>query len=298
MDRRQFAAGAATALLLPGCVQAKPPRRIDAAARLAAIEKAAGGRLGAYILDTGSGRSVGWRADERFCHCSTFKFSLAAMTLREADAGRVDLGQVLPYTRADLIGFSPVTEANLDKGGLPILALAEAAQVMSDNGAANLLLRRLQGPAALTRFWRGLGDRVSRLDAYEPALNVIPPGTEENSTTPRAMAETLRRIVLGDVLAPANRTLLQTWMEKTRSGMQRIRAGIPADWRALDKTGTGMRPEVGNKTNDIAVLYPAHGGAPLVVTGYYENPVFAENARPGDEAVLKQVGEVAVAWAS
>jgi beta-lactamase class A len=87
-------------------------------------------------------------------------------------------------------------------------------------------------------------------------------------------------------------------MEQTRSGAQRIRAGIPADWRALDKTGTGMSAEVGNKTNDIAVLYPARSGAPLVVTGYYESPVFAENARPEDEAVLKQVGEVAVSWAS
>ncbi|MBW8753632.1 MAG: class A beta-lactamase [Sphingomonadales bacterium] len=295
MDRRQFAIGAA-ALLMPGCAQAAS-KKTDGAKRLAAIEKAAGGRLGAFLLDTGSGESFGWRADERFCHCSTFKFSLAAMALREADAGRLNLQEALSFSRADIVGYSPVIEANLDKGRLPILALAEAAQVTSDNAAANVLMRRLGGPAAMTRFWRELGDKVSRLDGYEPAINVIPPGTEENSTTPRAMAETLRRIALGDVLAGESRARLRGWMEETRSGMRRIRAAIPPDWRGLDKTGTGMRAATGNKTNDIAVFLPP-SRAPLVVTAYYENPAFAENTRPEDEAVLKSLGELAVAWAS
>ncbi|MBO0749558.1 MAG: class A beta-lactamase [Porphyrobacter sp.] len=295
IDRRQLlAAGSALGLSVfagPG-LAAKP----DFSARLAAIERAAGGRLGAFVLDTGSGKSFGWRQDERFCHCSTFKLSLAALVLREADAGRLDPAEVLPYSRADLLGNSPVTEANLAKGGLPLAALAEAAQEVSDNAAANLLLRRLGGPHALTAFWRTLGDPVSRLDDYEPDLNVIPPGTEKNSTTPRAMAGTLRRIVLGDVLTPASRARLTGWMEQTRTGMSRIRAELPADWRVLDKTGTGMRPGVGNKVNDIAVLLPPRR-APLVVAGYYENPVFSEDTRPADEAVLKSLGALAAEWA-
>ena len=75
----------------------------------------------------------------------------------------------------------------------------------------------------MTRFWRAIGDGVSRLDAFEPDLNVIPPGTQENSTTPRAMAETVRRLVLGDVLRPSSRDRLRGWMAATQSGVRRVR---------------------------------------------------------------------------
>jgi len=294
IDRRDFALGFGASMLLSTSVGARASRT-DLIARLHTIERAAGGRLGAFVLDTGSGKGFGWRADERFCHCSTFKLSLAALALREGDAGRLDLAETLAFSRTDIVAYSPVVEENLAKGRLPIMALAEAVQITSDNAAANILMRRLGGPKAVTRFWREIGDNKSRLDAYEPAINVIPPGTEENSTTPRAMAETLRRIAIGNVLKTNSRDRLRGWMAATQSGRNRIRAGIPTNWRGFDKTGTGMRSGIGNKTNDLAVLIPS-GRAPLIVTGYFENPSFAEDTRPEDEAVLKTLGEIAVAW--
>ncbi len=295
IDRRAFAFGLGASALLSGPTAARAAR-VDPAARLRALERSAGGRLGAFLLDTGSGRHFGWRADERFCHCSTFKLSLAALALREGDAGRLDPAAMLAFGQADLVDHSPVVEAHLAAGRLPVLALAEAVQVTSDNAAANVLMRRLGGPAAVTRFWREIGDEISRLDGYEPTINVIPPGTTQNSTTPRAMAETVRRIVLGDVLATDSRERLRGWMAATRSGLGRIRAGIPAGWRGLDKTGTGMRPSIGNKTNDLAVLLPPGGRAPLIVTGYFETPSFSADVRPQDEAALKALGRLAIEW--
>lgn len=295
IDRRHVTLGLGAGLFLahPTATGAAPA---DAVAQLRALERATGGRLGVFVLDTGSGRETGWRADDRFCHCSTFKLSLAALALREADAGRIDLAEPLRISRADLLPHSPVVAAHIDKGALPVTTLAEAAQVTSDNAAANVLMRRLGGPGALTRFWREIGDPVSRLDGYEPEINVIPPGTFGNSTTPRAMAHTVRQIVLGKVLSDASRVRLRDWMAATRSGQQRLRAGLPTGWQALDKTGTGMRPEVGNKTNDLAVLIPSGGGAPLVVAAYFENPAFSPDVRPADEAVLAAVARIAVAW--
>lgn len=298
IDRRHFSLGTAAALLLPGCAQAKPARRIDAAARLAAIEKAAGGRLGAYVLDTGSGRGAGWRAGERFALCSTFKLSLAALALREAGAGRLRLDEHLAYTRADLLSNSPETARHVDQGSMSIAALAEAAQLYSDNCAANLLLRRLGGPAGLTRFWHGIGDRQTRLDRYEPDLNRVPPGEPRDTTTPEAMARGVARFVLGDILTPADRARLGDWMARTATGMKRIRAALPAGWRGGDKTGTAAYEGMAAKVNDIAVLHPPGGRAPLVVTAWYEAPNITGTTRPGDEAVLRQVGEVAVAWAN
>ena len=299
MNRRDLikaiGAGVGAGVVLSGCANARGGMR-DPIAPLRAAERAAGGRLGAFVLDTGSGQSFGWRADERFCHCSTFKLSLAAMTLREADAGRLDLREALAFSREDIVAYSPVVEANLDEGKLPIVKLAQAVQITSDNAAANILLRRLGGPEALTRFWREIGDNTSRLDGYEPAINVIPPGTQENSTTPRAMAETVRRIVLGDVLREDSRDQLRGWMAATQTGAKRIRAGIPAEWQGLDKTGTGMRAGIGNKTNDLAVLVPPFGRSPVVAVGYFENPYFSEDVWPEDEAVLKLLGKIAATW--
>ena len=301
IDRRQFAMGAGAALLLPGCSEAKPVKsvkRIGAAARLADIEKAAGGRLGAYLLDTASGRGAGWRTGDRFGMCSSFKLSLAALALREAAAGRARLDEQLAYTRADLLSNSPETEKHVEEGEMSIAALAEAAQIFSDNCAANLLLRRFGGPAGLTRFWREIGDKDTRLDRFEPELNRVPPSELRDTTTPEAMARGVARFLLGDVLAPVDRDRLRDWMARTATGARRIRAGLPADWRSGDKTGTASYKDLATRINDIAVLYPPGARAPLIVTGFYETSGPTETIRPEDEAVLKQVGEVAVQWAS
>jgi beta-lactamase class A len=152
VGRRNFIFGVGASVLLSGCTGARA-LDFDPIARLRDMERAAGGRLGAFVLDSASGRSFGWRADERFCHCLTFKLSLVAMVLREADAGRLDVAETLAFGRADIVDHSPVAEENLAKGRLPILALAEAVQIISDNAAAKVLTRRLGGPGAATRFW-------------------------------------------------------------------------------------------------------------------------------------------------
>ena len=40
----------------------------------------------------------------------------------------------------------------------------------------------------MTAFWRALGDPVSRLDRFETAMNLVPPGEERDTTSPEAMA--------------------------------------------------------------------------------------------------------------
>ena len=303
IDRRGFALGGAL-VVLAGCAARSSSPASDeaqtAAARaaLSQIEAAHGGRLGAFVLDTGSGTSFGFRQGERFGMCSTFKLSLAALVLREADAGRLDLDEVMHFVAADLLPHSPVTGEHVAQGGMTVAALAEAAQLTSDNLAANLLLRRVGGPEALTRFWRDLGDTTSRADRYEPAMNLVPPGEVRDTVTPEGIARSAAKFVLGDVLAPASRARLNDWMARTETGKRRIRAGLPADWRGGDKTGTGATPAMANKYNDIAVLFPPDGRAPLVVTAFYEADGFYDDTRPQDEAALRQVGEVAVRWAT
>jgi beta-lactamase class A len=237
--------------------------RSAAARRWAEIEASVGGRLGVAVLDTGSGELLGQRLDERFPMCSTFKFLAAALVLARVDAGQERLDRRIVVTRAALLKWAPVTRQHVGGAGMTVAELCEAAITVSDNTAANLLLASVGGPAGVTAFARRIGDGVTRLDRTEPTLNEAIPGDPRDSSTPRAMAQTLRSVMLGDVLSDAGRAQIVRWMAANATGAQRLRAGVPSGWRVADKTGTGDR----GSTNDIGVLWPP-GRAPLVVVAY------------------------------
>jgi beta-lactamase class A len=105
----------------------------------------------------------------------------------------LNLEEILTYSEADLLPWAPVTRKNLAKGGLSISALAQAAQEMSDGVAANLLIKRLGGPAAVTAKFREMGDSVTRLDRYEPDLGLVLSADVRDTTTPLAYAQLVRR---------------------------------------------------------------------------------------------------------
>ncbi len=298
MDRRTVL-GALGASLVPLPAYGAPV----GVARLAALEHAAGGRLGVMVRDCTTGRGFGWRQDERFAMCSTFKLSLAAQLLAQIDAGRVRGDEIAAYSLLDVLPASPVTGAAAGQGGLPLLTLAAAAVERSDNLAANLLLARLGGPPALTAFWRAIGDGSSRLDNPEPALNHVLPGAEHDTTTPAAMAATVARLVAGPVLSGQARVYLWGWMKAAATGLNRLRAGLPAGWQGGDKTGTFTDPHEPARINDVAVALPPvdhpHFRAPLAIAAYYDPPGARDAARPADEAVLAAVARIATdprAW--
>lgn len=292
LTRRTLIAVAAAVAVAPHAA-ARSPAITEA---LADLEMRAGGRLGVCFIHAASGAKAGYRMDERFALCSTFKLPLAAAILRAADQGKLNLDTVVPYNKADMIPHAPVTEANLAKGGMTIRALAEAAQKQSDNPAANLLLKQLGGPAALTQFFRDLGDAVTRIDRYEPEMNRVPPGDERDTTSPAAIAATVEKIVDSNkVLSRASRELLIDWMVDTATGAKRIRAGLPQGWRAGDKTGTGL-DEHNGKLNDVAVAWEP-GFRPLVIAAYYNTATPVDTIRDEDQAVLAEVGRIAAGWA-
>lgn len=295
--RRALIGGLAAALLLsrPMGWSAQASVGDPTTAALAALEHSSGGRLGVYLLDTGSGRGVGLNQDQRFGMCSTFKLLLAAAVLREVDAGRMALETFIPYTQADMVPHAPVTAEHLAEGGMSIGALAKATQTTSDNVAANLLIAQLGGPARVTAMLRAMGDELTRLDRIEPEMNLVPAGEVRDTTTPQAMAHTVARIMTGDLLQPDSRELLRGWMIATSTGLHRIRAGLPPDWLAGDKTGTGAHPSMPNKYNDVAVIWPPDR-APVVVAVYFEASGYFDSTRPQDEAVLAEVGRIAAEW--
>jgi beta-lactamase class A len=279
LNRRRFLAAAPglaawSALVTETSADEAPPA-------LKAYEQKTGGRIGVYAENIATGKRIAWRADERFVMCSTFKASLAACVLARVDRGEEKMERVIPFAAADLLEYAPLAKQNIVQGGLPVAELCAGAVELSDNTCANLLLASIGGPKALTEFWRKTGDAVTRLDQNEPELNRSRPGNPENTTTPAAMAGNLRRFLLGDGLSPGSRQRLTSWMVNCKTGDNRLRGGLPRDWKIADKTGNNGEDAAG----DIAVAWPKPDRPVLIA-------VYTQGGKPTQALFQSVFGEV------
>jgi beta-lactamase class A len=227
------------------------------------IESRVGGRIGVCAVATDTGATIAHRADERFALCSTFKWILAAAVLAKVDENQIALDQEIAFDAGKIIAHSPVVGRHAQQGHLNVEALARAAVVTSDNTAANLLLTQVGGPAGLTEFLRSHGDMTTRLDRNEPTLNTNLPGDPRDTTTPRATVATLQALLTTPALSIVNRERLIEWMVSSETGKNRLRAGLPQEWRVADKTGTGER----GARNDVAIAWPPNR-APILIASY------------------------------
>lgn len=240
-----------------GYAQSATQQRLGRA--IADFQTRYGGRVGVAVIDSARPGLDAVAGDTRFPICSTFKVLAAAGLLARVDAGRERLTRRVRYGQRDLVVYSPVTARHVDDG-LTLAAIARAAVERSDNTAANLLLDAVGGPAGLTHFLRGLGDNTTRIDGHEPLCRAFDTVSVRNTTTPRAMAITLQRLLIGPALSPASRRRLRGWMISSRTGASRLRAGLPAGWRVGDKTGSGLHATA----NDVAIVWPPRGAAWLI----------------------------------
>jgi beta-lactamase class A len=287
MHRRSFLAALAASA---ACVRARAAassaeeRLALANKRLTEIEAREGGRLGVFVRDTGAGATIEHRADERFPMCSTFKLLTAAAALKRVDEGAERLDRTIAYGPNDLLDYAPIAKAHVAEGGMTLADLCAAAIDWSDNTAANLVLQAIGGPPGFTQFARSLGDKVTRLDRNEPTLNEATPGDERDTTSPRAMAADMQKVLLGDALSDQSRRQLEAWLIDDKVGDKRVRAGLPHSWRIGDKTGSGDH----GTANTIAIIRPPDQ-APILAAVYYTESSAPMDAR---NAIHKEIGSL------
>lgn len=264
----------------------------DFSATVAEIEITHGGRLGASVLNTQTGATYSYRGDESFALCSTFKLPLAAMILRDIERGRLDAAEEIPIVQNGLFIHSPMVREKIAYGKMRIIDLAREIQITSDNVAANALIKKIGGPEVFTKTMQEIGDNVTNITRYEPAMNLVEKGAINDTTSPNAIAKSVNKILFGGFLAPVSIQTLADWMIETKTGTKRIRAGLPPDWRAGDKTGTGINEGVPNRYNDVAVVWP-NNKPPHIIACYYEGPGYFDDMRDIDLEALAKVGRAA-----
>lgn len=260
---KQFVMAGSLLLSLIACVAPIKSGRL--VGLVAETEKRLDARIGLAVYDYQSGRRWEYNANDRFPITSTFKALACAAVLARVDAGAEDLQRVVIVRESDLVPYAPVTEKRLggQGQGMTLHELCDATMSTSDNVAANLILRSLGGPEGLTRFARRIGDSVTRLDRWETGLNEARPGDLQDTTTPNAMVQNLRRLLFGDVLSTDSRRQLEDWLAGNKVGGPLIRAGLPDDWRIGDRTGAGGY----GSRSVIAVIWPPEQ-RPVIVALY------------------------------
>ncbi|MBU1540852.1 MAG: class A beta-lactamase [Alphaproteobacteria bacterium] len=253
---------------------------------LSVLEARAGGRLGFAAMDLSNGRNLNWRSDERFVYCSTFKMYLAAATLLRVQAGEERLDRAIPITRADMVSHAPTTEPAVGET-LTIAELMKGTVELSDNPAANILIRELGGIEALRAFYRGIGDESTRVDRLEPEMNRLD-GDKDTIKPARSVQNIIRLLVSAETpLNDSSKSLLTRWLIDTPTGQGRLKAGAPASWTVAHKTGTGGY----GPTNDIGILYPPEG-RPVVVAAYYH--ATAASSPADNDAVIAEATRMAL----
>ncbi|MGL6236271.1 MAG: class A beta-lactamase [Segniliparus sp.] len=298
LARRTFLAGVAAVPVLASCggpkngAGASGPEASELAAAasfaaaVTALEERYGAEAGVFAVDLASQRTLEHRADQRFMMCSTFKTLAAGAVLRRSqdEPGLLDQASAVPADPGPIAENSPFSSQRLGQSAT-YAELCRAAIELSDNLAGNLLLDLLGGPPALTGFVRSLGDQTTRLDRKEEDLNVGKAEDLLDTTTPRAIATTYQKLVLGDALAAPQRQQLADWLIGATTGTKCIRAGLPSDWKTGDKTGTGAQGD----RNDVAVAWPAGGKAPLVLAVLTRTPP----PKPRQDQLLAEVASAA-----
>ncbi|MFL1427748.1 MULTISPECIES: class A beta-lactamase [unclassified Nocardiopsis] len=263
---------------------AAPSAAPSADAGFAALETEYEARLGVYAIDTGTGEEIAYRADERFAYVSTHKALSAGALLAELDLEQME--EVVTFTEDDLVEYSPITEQHVDTG-MTLMEVIDASVRYSDNTAGNLTLDALGGIDGFTEDLRAIGDEVTEPARYETELNEATPGDIRDTSTPRAMATSLRAYTLGDVLPEDRREVLIDLLVRNTTGDATIRAGVPEGWIVGDKTGSGG---YGTRA-DIGLVWPEEGADPIVIAVYSSQD--AQDAEPINE-ILADATEIVV----
>lgn len=195
-----------------------------------------GWSIGVTVLDTESGDMNSVNGDNRFHFNSTIKALACANVLSKVDENRISLDDSISLKKSDIVTYSPVTEDYIGKK-LTLRKACEAALTYSDNTAANYTISVGGGPEGLTKFMRSIGDDVLRSDRYEPDLTKNIEYDIRDTTTTNAMASSLNKLLLDNILSEESKLQLKKWMKDNKVANDLLRASLPQGWSIADRSG-------------------------------------------------------------
>ncbi len=189
---------------------------------------------------------------------SVFKLPLAMTILHQVELGKVSLAQPIRFLPSDLIlpkPYSPLQDkyphADVDA---PLRTLLQLTVSLSDNTAADILLRLAGGPQAVDAYMSSLGIVGFQIRDGERALHHDTALQYRNWFEPRGAVRLLRRISDRSPLTADDTGLLVGWMDPPMP-TGRLDGDLPAGTRVAHKSGSSdVEKGVAAATNDIGLV--------------------------------------------
>jgi beta-lactamase class A len=265
--------------------------------RIATLWRGFPGKTGIAVQRIDGEWAIAQRGGDLFPQQSVSKLWVTLTVLDAVDQGRMTMDQRVRIGPEDLTLFHQPLAARVRAEGsvtMSVRDLIETAITHSDNTANDSLLRTVGGPAAVRAFISkkdlgsirfGPGERLLQSGTagmnwqqsysvgrnFETARAAVPAATRRaamdnylanpvDGASPAAIASALTRLARGTLLKPETTDYLQGVLSRTRSGPQRLKAGLPPGWQFMHKTGTGQN--LGGMTagyNDIGIATAPDG---------------------------------------
>ena len=230
---------------------------------------------------------------------SVFKLPLAVYALHLVEQGKFARDQPIRFLPSDRIlpeTYSPLQDkypnADVD---VPLRELLRLAASLSDNAAADTVLRVVGGPAQVDAYIESLGVQGFHLEDGEHALHRDASAQYRNWLAPAGAVQLLRRLSDNSPLAAEHTQLLLKWMKDSPTGPHRIKAGLPAGTVVMHKTGTsGVKNGVAAATNDMGLIVLPDGRR--LALGVFVTDSRADEATR--EAVIARIAKAAYSFAT
>ncbi|HKR21064.1 MAG TPA: class A beta-lactamase [Pyrinomonadaceae bacterium] len=253
----------------------------DLEKRLRAICERAQGVVAVAVTHVETGRTVGVNAAARLPLYSVFKLPLAITVLKDVEANRLKLDQLVHVAPDDVVPGAPENTALWrEPADHTIARLIEVSIARSDNTSTEKLLRLVGGPTRVTEEMRTLG--LNNLDIRFYGTDFLKARENVNTGSAEDLVKLLVQLQEGNILAPAQTKLLIDDMRATTTGPKRLPGDLPAGTVVGHKTGSGLRDpdtNVPKATNDVGLITLPNGGGTLAIAVLVSDSTLADIAQ-------------------
>jgi beta-lactamase class A len=243
-------------------------------ATISGVDRNLDGVLGVAILDLTTGQKYLLHADEVLPTASSIKIAILAELYRQAQQGKIKLGDLYTLRSSDLVGGSGV--ANTLTPGVTRLTIRDVAALMiavSDNSATNIIIDRI-GMDNVNALLDSLGLTHTRLRRKMMDVKAAGEG-RENVATPREMMTLLEDLYRGRVL---NKQMTGDFFELLSVHKESyIPRELPEDLRIANKPG-----ELEGVRNDSGIVFT--GNRPFVISVM---TTYLRREKDGGDAIIR-----------
>ena len=224
---------------------------------------------------------------------SVFKLPLALAVLHQVEQGKLSIDQPVRFLAEDRIlphVYSPLQDKYPQAGvDVPLHELLRLSVSLSDNVAADILLRITGGPKALDAYVSSLGVHGFHFEDSEKAQHAELLAQYRNWFEPAGAVQLLRRISDNSPLTAEHTRMLLGWMEPA-GRTARLQGDLPEGVGFAHKSGTSdVDAGLAHATNDIALIVLPNGRR-LAIAVFVTDSTADQATR---EKVIAHIGKAA-----